>query len=133
MEMNWMSEQGSIDADRTNYKIKKHGVFSGNWTLELKGQEFAEAQKSTAMRRTFEISSPMGDLTLIPESILNRCFRLECSGEVIARIKPAHPFTRRSEIEIQGVDFDFPTICFAYWLVLITWRRSNKNSSSGSG
>ncbi len=131
LEVNWLSEQGTITSDRTDFEINKHGVFSGRWTMEANGQTHATAQKATAFRRTFEISSPTGELSLIPESMFTRRFRLEREGKLVARICPDHPFTRRSKIELRVTDLDFPTICFAFWLVLITWRRSNGDSSGG--
>jgi hypothetical protein len=128
IEVNWLSEQGLILADGASFQVEKHGVFSGQWTMKSEGTEFAVAQKMTTLRRTFEISSPMGDLSLIPESLFSRRFRVECAGKIIARIRPEHLFTRRSRIEFLASDFDFPTICFTFWLVLITWRRSNESS-----
>ncbi len=132
MKLNWLSEQGLLVADGTSFKLRKHGFFSGHWTLEIGGQELAVAQKSTIFGRAFEISSPMGDLRLIPHSMFSRRFRIECAGKVIARISPDHPFTRRSKIEIQSADFDFPTVCFAFWLIVIIWRRSSGDSSDSA-
>jgi hypothetical protein len=133
MDINWLSEQGLIQADGVSYGIEKHGVFSGNWSMVVDGTrktEIAAALKSSVLGRALEISSPMGDLNLIPESMFSRRFRVERDGLVIARIIPEHMFTRRSKIELHGTDLDFPTICFSFWLVLISWRRSRQRNSS---
>ncbi len=71
------------------------------------------------------ISSPMGELRLVAETIFTRGFQLEASGKVIARMQPNHVFTRHAKIKLESADMDLPTLCFAFWLVLISWRRSH--------
>ena len=131
LEFNWLSEQGAVIADGERFEVRKHGVLSGHWTLDRGGQEVASAQKSTAFTRTFEIQSPMGSLVLRAESAFGRSFRVERSGDVIATIVPDHAFTRRATIETLVQKWDFPTISFAFWLVVLTWRRAAKSSAAG--
>ena len=132
LDFNWLSEQGAIIADGTPFDVQKHGVFSGQWTLNHAGKQIATAQKSTVFTRTFEILAPDGTLVLRAESPFGRSFRIERSGEVIATIAPVHPFTRRATIATGVPDGDFTTISFSFWLVVITWRRAANNSDSGS-
>ena len=128
---NWWSEQGTIIADGTRLEVRKHGLLSGHWTLEHARQELASAQKSSAFTRTFEIRSPMGSLVLSAESAFGRSFRVERSGHLMATVYPDHPLTRRSTIETLTQDFHFPTICFSFWLAVLTWRRAASRSSNG--
>ncbi len=34
LDFNWLSEQGAITADGTSFEVCKHGVLSGQWTLD---------------------------------------------------------------------------------------------------
>jgi hypothetical protein len=129
LEFNLMSEQGTLIADGAHLEIRKHGVLSGNWTLDGSGREIASAQKSSAFTRAFEIESPMGSLVLRAESAFTRRFVVERSGNVIAIISPDHAFTRRARIETLARDLDFPTLCFSFWLAALTWRRAASRSS----
>lgn len=128
LEFNWLSEQGAVTADGTRLEIRKHGVLSGHWTLEHEGNEVASAQKSNAFSRTFEIQDPSGHLVLRAVSALGRSFHLERSGEVVATVSPDHLFTRRATIEILAEQWDLPTVCFSFWLVVLTWRRAASSS-----
>ncbi|MCA9138698.1 MAG: hypothetical protein KDB00_18130 [Planctomycetales bacterium] len=128
LELNVMGEQGSINIDGTDFQVCKHGMLSGNWTLRHNGEEVAEAQKSSAFTRTFEIDSPGGPLRLEAESVFNRSFFLRSGDQIIATMRPDHPFTRRARIEIVAQDWDFPTICFSFWLVAQMWRRAANNN-----
>jgi hypothetical protein len=107
LEFNWMSEQGALVADGASFEIDKHGVF----------------------RRTFEIESPMGLLELRAESIFTRSFQLKCAGELVARFKANHLFSRSSQIHTADSEVHFPTLAFSFWLILITRRRAQNNNS----
>jgi hypothetical protein len=129
VEFNWVGEQGAIVADSTPFDVLKHGVFSGHWTLEHDGVAVASAQKSSAFTRTFEIQKGDDTLVLCAESALGRSFRVDHAGEAIATITPDHAFTRRATIETLTDKVDFLTLAFAFWLVVLTWRRQASNGS----
>lgn len=131
LELSLLSEQGAVTVDGIRFDIQKHGVFSGHWTLRHEGMEVASAQKSNAFTRTFGIQDPSGHLVLGAESALGRSFRLQRSGEVIATISPDHVFTRRATINILAEPWDYPTIAFSFWLVVLTWRRAARSSAGG--
>ena len=132
LEFNWLGEQGAITADDIQFEVRKHGAFSGHWTLDRDRESVVSAQKPSAFTRTFEIQDAEGTLLLCAESALGRSFRVERSGEVVATIRPDHPFTRRATIEASGPKWAFPTACFAFWLVVLTWRRAASSSSGAS-
>ncbi len=129
LQFNCLSEQGAIVADRKRFDVQKHGVFSGHWTLDQAGTELASAQKSTAFTRTFDVQDSSGLLVLSAESAFGRSFRVERSGNVIATMFPDHPFTRRANIDILIDKWDFVTISFLFWLVVLTWRRAAQSNS----
>src|SRR5262245_45454905 len=132
VEFDWLGERGAITADGVAFEVRKHGVFSGRWTLDRDGGAEVTAQKSSAFTRTFEIEGPGGTVLLSAESAFGRSFQVERLGEVVAAIRPDHAFTRRATIELPGRRGDFPTLCFAFWLVVLTWRRAASSSSGAS-
>jgi len=131
LEFNWLGEQGVLTVDGKRFDVRKHGTFSGHWTLDHAGSEMVSAQKSTTFTRTFEVQGPHGALVLRAESAFGRSFRVERSGNVIATIFPDHPLTRRAKIEIFTGKLDFATVSFLFWLVVLTWRRAAQSDSSG--
>ncbi len=126
---NWLGEQGGITADGACFRVRKHGMVSGHWTLNDDGKEIAYGQKSTAFTRTFEIQDASGALGLRAKSPFGRGFLVERSNDVIATISPDHAFTRRATIDTDTQKWDFTTICFSFWLVVLMWRRTAQSSS----
>ena len=133
LEFNWLGEQGAITADDLPFEVQKHGVFSGHWTLDHGDKSVASAQKTSPFTRTFKIQDTEDTLLLCAESALGRSFCVERSGEIIATIQPDHAFTRRATIETLGKRWSFSTVCFAFWLVVLTWRRAASSNSAASG
>ncbi len=129
LEFNWIGEQGSITADGVGFQVRKQGVFKGHWTLEHDGKEIVAGQKSTAFTRTFEIQDSSGGLVLRAVSAFGRSFLMERSDDVVGRITPDHAFTRRATMDSQNQKLDFRTLCFSFWLVVLTWRRAAQSDS----
>jgi hypothetical protein len=129
LEFNWFGEQGTIAADGEWFEVRKHGMFSGHWTLNHDRRSVASARKTSAFTRTLEIQDAEGTLLLRAESAFGRSFHVERRGEVIAAIRPDHAFTRRATIVTRRWEWDFPTACFAFWLVVLTWRRAAASNS----
>jgi len=126
-ELNWLGEQGNITIDGVYHEVRKHGVFSGHWTLEANLTPVANAQKSSVFTRTFELETSSGAVTLRAQSALGRTMLLEGPG-FNGVIAPVHPFTRRTTIT--GQISDFRTACFAFWLTLLLWRRDAQHDQS---
>jgi len=127
VEYNWLSEQGRIEADRETFRVVKHGLMGGTWTLQGPDGVRAKAVKSSPLTRTFQIETPSGPATLEAESFVGRAMVLNGSGYG-CRIAPAHLFTHRASIE--GGFRDFPTVCFAFWLTGLLWKRRNQSSNT---
>jgi hypothetical protein len=100
--------------------------------LDRHGEPVASAQQANPFTRTFEIQRNQESLILCAESAFGRSFRLQRSEEVIATIRPDHAFKRRPAFETITQTGNFPTLCFAFWLLVLTWRRA-ASASSGSG
>lgn len=131
VEYDWFTEQGRIGGAGMDYEIRKHGVFSGRWTLEQTGVVVAEAHKTSAMFRTFEIASQQAHFTVRAESALTRAFDIMLGGQVVGDIRPAHAFTRRAVIRCSDMIPEHLQL-FSFWLVALTWRRSARNNSGGA-
>ncbi|MAT69859.1 MAG: hypothetical protein CMJ58_10080 [Planctomycetaceae bacterium] len=129
LQFDWMTEQGSIDADGVEFEIRKHGYTSGRWTLEFEGEETASAQKTSVFSRTFDLRAGGESFVLQARSALGRTFQMLRGGRVVATFAPDHPFTRRARIEPTVDDVNLVTLAFAFWLVAVVWRRAARNSS----
>lgn len=119
-EFNWLGEQGNITIDGEYHEVRKHGALSGHWTLEADSTTVANARKSSAFTRTFELETSSGAVILRAQSALGRTMVLEGAG-FDGVIAPVHPLTRRATIT--GQISDFRTACFAFWLTVLLWRR----------
>ena len=128
LEFNWGSEQGNITVDEMPFKVRKHGMLSGHWSLDRGEEQVVSGKKTTAFTRTFEIQDSVDNLVLLAESTFTRSFRVERSGNVIAKIYPDHSFTRRATIDTFAQYLNFTTMAFSFWLVVLTWRRAQNNS-----
>ncbi|MCH9648673.1 MAG: hypothetical protein K0U98_10570 [Deltaproteobacteria bacterium] len=125
LRFNWFVERGTIEIDRRVLEIQKHGPLSGHWTLDCDGQEEASAHKSSVLTRSFEIQDSTANVSLRAISPFGRGFCIEESGQEIATIKPDHLFTRRSTIQMAAKPLAFTTVAFAFWLVVLMWRRGD--------
>jgi hypothetical protein len=130
LQFNWLSEQGSITLGDIEYAVHKHGPLSGQWSLEQNGEPLIWAKKSNPVTRTIEVSLGDSTLTLRAESPIGRSFLGELNAHTAFTIKPVHLLTRRAVIETFGENLEFPTLCFAFWLVALMWRRSANNNNS---
>ncbi|MEO6595941.1 MAG: hypothetical protein ABIP94_14410 [Planctomycetota bacterium] len=128
LEFDWFSEQGTMHIDGEALRIQKHGIGSGRWSLNRKDQQLVSSHKSSPLTRRFEIAAEAGPLVLRAASAFGRKFVLERSGKAIATIAPNHAFTRRATIATNDADTDFRTLAFAFWLAVLTWRRTARRS-----
>lgn len=130
VETYWLTEQGKIIYADVVYEIRKHGVFSGHWTMDRGGRVISEARKTSAMFRSFQISGDGIGFSLQAASPFTRVFEIGNGEQIVGRIQPAHAFTRRSFIECTDSIPELVQL-FAFWLVVLTWKRSaNKNSAA---
>jgi hypothetical protein len=120
------TEQGTLKLGSEEFAVRKHGAFSGRWTLEREGGIYAEARKS--MLRQFEINS-QGATFRVQARWFSRTFEILSDQDVIGMIRRAHPFTRRATIDCNS---SFPELLqlFSFWLVAIVWRRAAKNDTA---
>ena len=129
VEFELFTEQGRILCAGEEYLIRKHGVFSGRWTLERGGAVVADARKVSAMSGRFEISGPSPLLTLRPVSLMGRSYEITSGYQVVGGIRPEHAFTRRTSVYCEGsVPESVQLFCF--WLTAMMWRRRSRSAAA---
>jgi hypothetical protein len=129
LTFDFFTEQGSVVIGGADYEVRKHGRLSGHWSFERNGITHADARKPNAFVRRFEISAAHCAITLEAASPFTRRFVMIADGAEVGSIRPAHAFTRRAFIDC---DSSVPELIqlFAFWLAVLTWRRSARNRSS---
>jgi hypothetical protein len=129
LTFNFFTEQGTISLGGAELTVRKHGWLSGEWSLERGGETYADARKPSAMFRSFELHCGDTELTVKARSPFGRGFDLVAGGGVVGTIQPVHPFTRRATIECGDAVPELAQL-FAFWLVVLTWRRAAKNNNN---
>ena len=127
----WMSEQGEIVMGSDTCSVRKHGIASGTWTLELEGKVIARAEKPSAMFRQFDIHFEGRQFELRAISAFARSFELSEGGRQVGTIAPAHAFTRRASVDCEDSVPEWVQL-FAFWLVALMWRRAKNSSNSAA-
>lgn len=125
---NFFTEQGAIQYGGVEYDVRKHGMLSGEWTLEANGQVYARAVKNNPLTRKFQVEEGGGEFTL-RALIMMRGYEILRGDTVIGTINPAHIFTRRSTIDC-GPEMTEPCQLFCFWLAALTWRRAARSNSN---
>ncbi len=128
IKFNWISEIGAILIEGNELSIIKHGITSGKWTLEVDGKLLASAKKRDAFSRTIDIADDSGAYVMEAVSAFGRTFNLELDSQIFAVIKPDHALTRRATIEVRSSQVEFTTLIFAFWLVVLMWKRAANSS-----
>lgn len=110
LAFNWFGEQGTITIDGVECRIRKQGLFSPQWTLEVQNQSIAIAKRSGMFTQGFQIEGPQGIMTLNPVSIISRNYCIRSGQEVLATLAPTGIFTRSLSIEVpdSGLVTDLP-------------------------
>ena len=117
----WMTEQGSIEIDTKTLAVVKHGVMSGEWSINVGGEAIATAIKPNPFTRRFELTASEKSYELAAVA-MSRCFNLKQDGTTVASIAPDHPFTRRSSIQADD-SMPIELTAFAFWLAVLCWQR----------
>jgi hypothetical protein len=128
IEFNFFSEQGTIHYGPSQFEVRKHGWLSGRWTLEDGSQTLLEAVKPNAFFRRFEVRDAVDSYLLSAGSPLGRSFELSSGGRTVGQLYPAHAFTRRAFIDCAASVPEITQI-FCFWLVALTWKRSQNNNN----
>jgi hypothetical protein len=122
-----LRERGWIQVEEQRLEVEKGGFLSGRWRLLHDDEAVAEATKRSAFTRDFELTTPAGELRLVAEQPYARRFSLRSGERVLAKLGPKTERSRVATIrtgrDVQPGELDSRLLCFAFWLVLMTWRR----------
>lgn len=124
-----MSEHGFIAIEGARFEVEKQGIWSGEWHIKSEGAVLYQAVKANPFTRHFEITGPEGT-TILKAPGLGRSMILS-GPETHLTLSPNHPFTRKATIK--GSGHDFTGVSFAFWLTILTWKRSSQRASSQGG
>jgi hypothetical protein len=128
LTFNQLTEQGTLRYADQEYAIRKHGPFSGRWTVEDGSEVLIEATKPSSLFREFNIKSSSVEFSAKAQNPFGRSFDLISGDATIGTIYPRHMFTRRAEIVCDASVPEFEQL-FAFWLVVLTWKRAAKRDS----
>ena len=123
----FFTSAGEILADGTHYTIRRRGFINRVWTLECGHEIYAEAERS-AFSSIYDIESPMGQIRIERLAWFDRTYTALGTDGVICTVSPPRWFSSTSELDLFRETYDWPTICFLYWLVEDD-RRAEMNSS----
>ncbi len=124
-----MTEQGSIEIDAQRLAVVKHGVMSGDWSLNASGETIATAVKPNPFTRRFELTASQDSYELAAKA-MSRRFDLRQDGTTVASIAPDHLLTRRSSVQVDE-SIPIELTAFAFWLAVLCWKRAARSSSGG--
>lgn len=142
VELGTFRDRGRIRVDDEHaFEVRREGLLSRTWTLVTprdspggspegpRGGSVVRTAEKLPLRRSYEIGLGSGATgTLRPRTLFSSAFVLEQGLSTLATIRTDHLFTRRASIQTAGRGVDFPTICFAFWLTAMTWRRTRRSS-----
>ncbi|GEM_PF-1054188 len=130
LSINFFTEAGGIGLGPEHFDIRKQGWLSGRWTLEAEREPCSEANKPNPLVRRFVLTTPEGDYTLRAQNLFTRAFSIYHGEREVGTIQPSGLLARRASINCLP-SIPERTQLFAFWLVVLTWRRS-ANASNGA-
>ena len=114
-------ERADLHVAGASYRVyREHAL--GDFLLEQHGSVVARAEKPSAWFRSFVIRHDDRHYTLQAASAFSRRFVLVDGTKDVGTIAPAHPGTRRAEVDLPG-SLPIALRVFMVWLALLLWRR----------
>ena len=124
IEFSRFPEQAKFTIEGVEFAIHREGMFSGHFTLVALGRVLAEAHKTSAFTRSFEIEMAEGRYMLQPASPFGRSFDLLEGDREIGFIRPKGIFSRAMECVVPE-HLSLPLQVFLLAFVLLIWRRQS--------
>jgi hypothetical protein len=128
LEIAWTRERGSFCYEGRRLELYRQGWLSGLFVLDAGGEIVAQADKVSALSRTFDVLVENQPVQLAALSSFTRAFGVYSGETQIGRIYPNHCLTRRATLELPE-DMALPAKVFLFWLVALMWRRAANSSS----
>lgn len=127
LDIGWFGEHGTLLTGGRAWELGREGWASGEFFLKGDGRRSATAAKPSAFLRSFRVDLNGDVYTWEADSAFTRSFVLREGSRVVGSMRPEHPFTRRTTIDLpSGLSLEHRA--FLVWLALVLWRRQRHAS-----
>jgi hypothetical protein len=123
-------EKGALIVQGMTYQVYREGIMSGEFVLELNGTRLAQAEKPSALRRSFEVRYA-GTTYQWQGKTFRRSFVLAENSRTVGSLTPAGIITRKATAQLPE-DLPLPVRIFLIWLALIMWKREADSGAASS-
>lgn len=120
-------ERGSLNAEGTNFTVRREGLLSGAFLLETAGKVVARAVKPSMFQRRIEIEFGEDRYLLETASYFGRAMRIKRGGEIIGVFQPKGFFTWRMDVDLPD-NIPMAIRGFIFWLAVVLWKRDAESS-----
>jgi hypothetical protein len=132
IDRDWFRERATLDVDGATYHMRRTSVVHGTFALEHDGRVVAEAKKTSAFRRAFEVVTVDGErYELQASSMFRREFQLLRGGVPVGAVRPVSIFGRTATVNFPQT-VPRPLQLFLVFLVLVLWKRTSDAAASSS-
>lgn len=130
IDRDWFRERATLDVDGASYHVRRTSLVHGTFALELDGRVIAEAKKTSAFRRAFEVVTAEGErYELAAVSMFRRRFELLRGGVPVGVVEPVSVFGRTATAKFPTT-LSRPLQLFLVFLVLVLWKRASDAAAS---
>jgi hypothetical protein len=130
IDRDWFRERASFTLDGETYHVRRTSVVSGTFSFEYRDVVLAEATKTSALRRAFEVVTKGGErYGLRAESVFGRTFELTRGGVRVGEVRPVSIFGRTATVRFPD-SVPRPLQLFMVFLVLVLWKRTSDAAAS---
>lgn len=129
LDFAWLRERGRLQIADTVFQLNRQGLWSGDFTLEHDGAVLARANKPNPFRRYFDLEFEGRAFVLKAFAPITRSFGLYQGDTPIGTIQPDYWLLWKTTIDLPD-EIPVPVQLFAFWLVVLMWRRQSKQAAS---
>ncbi len=129
---NGWGEAGELIVEGFRYRVYRESPLSGTFILEEDDNSIAWAEKPNPLFRVFSVNYGGNQYELKAESPFGKTFVLQEYEQLLGSIYPENVFTRRAIVDLPE-NIPLAVRIFMVWLVMILWRRQQRQSSTTHG
>ncbi|MDX1531259.1 MAG: hypothetical protein R3362_07015 [Rhodothermales bacterium] len=115
-------ERARFLVEDVRFELYREGLL-GDFVLRFGESVLVRARKPSVLHRRFEFVFEGQAYTLEPASALSRVFVLRTATVEVGGVEPEGWVTRKAVVDLPKT-LPLPVQAFAFWLVMLTWRRS---------
>jgi hypothetical protein len=128
IDRDWFRERASFTLDHRTYDVRRTSILRGTFALEQSGVTLAEASKTSAFRRAFEVHFGGHHYRLQAARFFGREFHLLQGGVSVGTVRPRSVLGRSATAEFPE-RIPREVQLFLVFLVLNLWKRAAERSS----